>query len=54
MAFANRITNEKKSMILKVKQVWQQEKKEMSNTSVYAFQKVLFENSVVPKLLTHQ
>lgn len=40
-------------MILKEKEVWQQEKKEMSNTSVSVFQKVLFESSVVPKVLTH-
>lgn len=44
---------QKKSVILKEKQVWQQEKKEMSNTSVSAFQKLLFESSVVPKVLTH-
>lgn len=41
------------SMIFKEKQVWQQEEKEMSNTSVSAFQKGLFESSVVPQVLTH-
>lgn len=43
----------KKSVILKEKEVWPQEKKEMSNTSVSVFQKVLFESTVVPKALTH-
>lgn len=44
---------EKNSEIFKEKQVWQQEEKEMSNTSVSVFQKGLFESSVVPKVLTH-
>lgn len=41
------------SVIFKEKQVWQEEEKEMSNTSVSAFQMGLFESSVVPKVLTH-
>lgn len=57
MFFSNRVANEggKKinSVIFKEKKVWQQEEKEMSNTSVSAFQKGLFESSVVPKVLTH-
>lgn len=44
---------EKNSAIFKEKKIWQQEEKEMSNTSVSAFQKGLFESSVVPKVLTH-
>lgn len=57
MLFSNRVANEggKKinSVIFKEKQVWQEEEKEMSNTSVSAFQMGLFESSVVPKVLTH-
>lgn len=58
MLFSNRVANEggeKKinSVIFKEKQVWQQEEKEMSNTSVSAFQKGLFGSSLVPKVLTH-
>lgn len=56
MLFSNRLQmrgGKINSMIFKEKQVWQQEEKEMSNTSVSAFQKGLFESSVVPQVLTH-
>lgn len=57
MFFSNRAANEGgwgiNSVIFKEKQVWQQEEKEMSNTSVSAFQKGLFGSSLVPKVLTH-